>query len=102
MDCSTLAEAIDTLTARGFTEHFRVVEGRLCAVGTGEMFRGEDLVIRTFRRFEGISDPDDMAIVYAIEGDHVRGTLTDAYGVYADPETGVVLARTRMAPHARV
>ena len=27
----------------------------------------EDLVIRTFYRFEGVSDPDDMAIVYAIE-----------------------------------
>ena len=56
-------------------------------------------MIRAFRRFEGISDPDDMAIVYAIEGDHVRGTLTDAYGVYADPETGVVLARIRISPH---
>jgi hypothetical protein len=101
-ECSSLAEAVDTLTARGFTEHFRVVGGRLCAVGTGEMFRGEDLVIRAFRRFEGISDPDDMAIVYAIEGDHVRGTLTDAYGVYADPQTGAVLARIPIRLHALV
>ena len=27
MESSTLAEAVDTLTARGFTEHFRVVGG---------------------------------------------------------------------------
>jgi hypothetical protein len=99
-ESSTLAEATDALTARGFTDHFRVV-GRLCAVGTGEMFRG-GLVIRAFRPFEGVSDPDERAIVYAIEGDHVRGTLTDAYGVYADPETGAVLARIRISLHALV
>jgi hypothetical protein len=40
----------------------------LRAIGTGETVRTEDLVIREFYRFEGISDPDDMAILYGIEG----------------------------------
>jgi hypothetical protein len=39
-----------------------------------------------------MSDPDDMAIVYAIEGKGgIRGTLADAFGVYSDPATGAVL-----------
>jgi hypothetical protein len=33
-----------------------------------------------------VSDPDDMAILYALEvKGGVRGTLVDAYGVYSDP-----------------
>ena len=35
---------------------------------------------------EGASDPDDMSIVYAIEGESgARGTLVDAFGAYSDP-----------------
>ena len=89
---ATLADAIDGLTRRGFSERFRVVDGGLQVIGTGERLRPADLVIREFHRFEGMSDPDDMAIVYAIEGKGgIRGTLADAFGVYSDPATGAVL-----------
>jgi hypothetical protein len=57
------------------------------------MLRPEDLVIREVHRFEGISDPDDMAVVYAIESTAgVQGALIDAFGVYADPAKAAVLA----------
>jgi len=40
-----------------------------------------------------VSDPDDMAIVYAIEtAGGIRGTLVDAYGVYSDPAVSAFLA----------
>ncbi len=90
--CMTLTETIEELTRRGFTEGFRVADGGLRAVGTGQRLKAEDLVIREYHRFEGVSDPDDMAIVYAIEGKGgVRGILADAFGVYSDPETAAVL-----------
>ena len=89
---ATVALAVDDLTRRGFTERFRVVDGRLQALGTGETLRTEDLVIREYHRFEGVSDPDDMAIVYAIESKGgVRGTLTDAFGTYSDPAVSAAL-----------
>jgi hypothetical protein len=88
----TLAHALDDLYRRGFTERFQAVEGGLRVIGTRATLRPSTLVIREYHRFEGVSDPDDMAIVYAIEDDHgVRGTLADAFGVYADPATGAVL-----------
>jgi hypothetical protein len=88
----TLARALDDLYRRGFTERFQAVEGGLRVIGTRATLRPSTLVIREYHRFEGVSDPDDMAIVYAIEDDQgVRGTLADAYGVYADPATGAVL-----------
>src|SRR2546425_844044 len=73
--------ALDDLARRGFSDGFRVVDGNLRVLTTGKLLRPEDLVIREVYRFEGISDPDDMAIVYAIESTTgVRGTLIDAAG----------------------
>ena len=97
MTYTTLACAVDGLTRRGFTEDFRAIDGRLRALGAGQAFAAADLVIREFHRFEGISDPDDMAIVYAIESKSgVRGTFADAFGVYADPVTAAVLGAIPM------
>jgi hypothetical protein len=91
-DYATVAGAVAGLARRGFTEEFGVVDGRLRVLGTGKALRAEDLVIREYHRFEGISDPDDMAIVYGIEEkDGVRGTLVDAFGIYADPALSALL-----------
>ena len=68
------------------TEHFGVSGDGLRAFDSGQTFRARDLVIREYHRFEGVSDPDDMAICYAIETlDGVRGVLVDAFGVYSNP-----------------
>ena len=88
----TLASAVDGLARSGFREHFQMKAGKLLALDSGKTFNAPDLVIRAYHRFEGVSDPDDMAIVYAIESHSgVRGTLVDAFGVYADPAVGVFL-----------
>lgn len=87
----TLASAIADLARRGFTADLRPVAGGLRSA-TGETLHPRDLVIREVHRFEGVSDPDDMAILFGIESvDGVRGTLADAFGVYADPVTSAVL-----------
>ena len=93
----TLERVVDELSRRGYTEHFKAVEGGLQALGTGQRFEPKDLVIRGYYRFEGVSDPDDMAIAYAIESrSGVRGILIDAFGVYSDPRTSEVLKRIPM------
>jgi hypothetical protein len=98
---STVARAIDALEGRGFTERFRVVDGALQALGSGETLHSRDLVIRDYYRFEGVSDPDDMAIVYAVESrSGVRGTLVDAFGVYSDAALSAVLREVPIARRA--
>ncbi|PYN31971.1 MAG: phosphoribosylpyrophosphate synthetase [Candidatus Rokuibacteriota bacterium] len=93
----TLTHVVDELTRRGYKEHFRVADGRLHAIGTGQRFAPEGVVIRGYYRFEGVSDPDDMAIVYAIETrSGVRGILVDAFGVYSDPTIGAALQHVPM------
>jgi hypothetical protein len=88
----TLADALDELTGRGFTAQFTVAAGRLRAVGTAKTFGADQVMIREQYRFEGISDPDDMAILYGIETrSGIRGTLADAFGIYADPSVGAFM-----------
>ena len=78
-----------------------VVDGKLRATGTRETFRPEELVISEFHRFEGISDPDDMAIVYGVEARNgLRGTVVDAFGVYSDPALSALMARVPISQTA--
>jgi hypothetical protein len=93
----TLRRVVDELSRRGYTEHFRAVDGGLQGLVTGQRFAPKDLKIRGYYRFEGVSDPDDMAIVYAIETTGgVCGVLIDAFGVYADPTTAAALRNVPM------
>jgi hypothetical protein len=88
----TLSNAIERLVSRGFTAHFGVVGDRLRAFDSGKTFGADQLTIREFQRFEGVSDPDDMAIVYAIESsDGTRGSLVDAFGAYSNPSVSAFL-----------
>jgi hypothetical protein len=92
MGSATLADVMDELDRRGFTEHFMPVSGGLRAINTAKTFPPSQVLIAEYHRFEGVSDPDDMAIVYAIEtGNGLRGTLVDAFGVYSDPRLGDVI-----------
>ena len=88
----TLSSAIEQLICEDFTAHFGVVGERLRAFDSGKTFRADEVTIRGYQRFEGVSDPDDMAIVYAIEStDGTRGSLVDAFGTYASPTVSAFL-----------
>jgi hypothetical protein len=85
----TLDRVIDELKRRGFVEGFSVTGGRLRALGSSRLFDPEDLTIREYHRFEGMSDPDDASIVFAIEArGGTKGLVVDAFGPYASPELG--------------
>lgn len=74
------------LTADGFTEDFRVADGRLIAFSDDKRTYGPaDVTIVDFYRFEGESNPDDMSILYAIQtADGLKGTISAPFGTYAD------------------
>lgn len=85
---TSLAECLEHLQEKGFTEQFRIEGLELHSSGTdNKVYRPADVKAVNFFRFEGISDPDDTAILYALEtNDGKKGTLVDAYGAYADPD----------------
>ena len=89
---TTVSEAIEGLKARGFTTDFEFINGEFRGFRDGRTFEAGELTIVDHYRFEGISNPDDESIVFAIESnDGVRGVLVDAYGLYANPELAAFL-----------
>lgn len=91
-DTSTLAGAMGELDRRGFVEHFMLANGCLLGLPSGKKFRPDEVCVSEVYRFEGVSDPDDMAVLYALETrSGLHGTLADAFGVYADPGVGAFM-----------
>jgi hypothetical protein len=95
MDKKNPASVMDDLTQRGFSEQFKPESDGLRAVQSEQTFGPSQVKTVEQYRFEGVSDPDDMSIVYAIETRNgVRGTL---FGVYADPRVGAFTRKVTRA-----
>ena len=84
----TLIETLEDLKAKGFTYDFNLTahvlevhnEDGICLSLSPEDFNIVDIF-----RFEGMSNPSDTSILYAIESNSgLKGTLVSSYGVYAD------------------
>lgn len=88
-----MEKCMNRLEQKGYTDQFRVEKKRLKSVNNDKKsYKPEDVKAVNFFRFEGISDPDDMSILYAIEtSDGTKGTLVDAYGNYSDDDTGAFM-----------
>lgn len=86
-DMKTLADCINKMVADGYTEDFKVTENGLLSLHDEKLHQPSDVHVINFFRFEGASDPADNSILYVIEtSDGTKGTLTDAYGPYADTQ----------------
>jgi hypothetical protein len=84
----TMAEAVEGLRGRGFTSDFTVANEGGDVTAGDRTFKSDDLTIVEHHRFEGMSDPDDSSVVYALEASNgLKGLLVDAYGAYANWKT---------------
>jgi hypothetical protein len=84
-EMATISGCTNKLFKQGFKTQFQATEEGLKSLETGKIYKPDQVIILNFYRFEGESDPSDNSILYAIEtvtGE--KGTLSDAYGMYAD------------------
>jgi hypothetical protein len=90
-----LAAVVDRLTKAGYSDTFRGEAGGVRALRSGHVHQPEDLVVESIDRFEGISDPEDEAIVLAVRCpiDGCRGTYTVPYGKNMASVDGDLIAR---------
>jgi SAM-dependent methyltransferase len=88
-----LQYCLKRLEEKGFTDQYRVEHDRLVSThDKKKKYKAKDIHAVNFFRFEGITNPDDMSILYAIEtSDGQKGTLIDAYGLYSDEATGAFM-----------
>jgi len=76
----TLSEAMENLNKEGFTEEMRPAGNFIEAIGARKKYNPEDLIIMKSYRFEGMTDPADEMICYAISArDGTKGTLVMSF-----------------------
>lgn len=98
-----LAQTIQDFRKKGFTANFGFLDHVFTDIEGRRTLAADQLTIVDHRRFEGMSDPDDMSVLYAIESkDGTKGIVVDAFGTYADPELGNFLESVRYPEHSRL
>ncbi|QIP17281.1 phosphoribosylpyrophosphate synthetase [Spirosoma aureum] len=95
----TLTEALDGLRKQGFTLDYNLKSDRLHCQQDDIELHPADFDIVDVYRFEGMTDPDDSSVVYAIESKSgQRGTLIDAYGPYSEAISPDMAEKLRYTP----
>lgn len=88
----TMSEAISRLSGAGYSSSYIAGDGRLRCSECHHTFDPASLMTDALVRFEGVSDPDDSAVLFALRSvDGHRGLYAAAYGCETDPVDAVVI-----------
>lgn len=91
-EMKTMSSCMTKLDNLGYTAQFKAEGNLLHSLNTQQAYRPEQVQIVNFYRFEGTSNPEDNAILYAVLTDSgEKGTITDAYGAYNDEAISVFI-----------
>ena len=82
----SLLDALNGLKQRGYTTDFNIAFDKIQCAATSVCLSPSAFEITEHHRFEGMSNPDDSSVVYAVEAKDgsMKGVLVSAYSVYAD------------------
>src|SRR3546814_12870351 len=89
-EMSTLSGVMKKLAEKGYDQELRITRQGGELQSSGEVFKPKDLLIVRIFRFEGISDPADMSVLYAVE--MAGGNRSDERRVWKE---GVSSCRSR-------
>jgi hypothetical protein len=83
----TVSDAINRLCQAGYTDDYRAEPNGLRAVNAGCVHAPEALTVDHVMRFEGPTDPDEEAIVFALgcRPHGIKGTYATSYGPKMSP-----------------
>lgn len=71
--------------AVGFKDQYRIVDGELESLSSKKRYAPAEVMILREHRYEGMSNPSDMSILYVVETlDGSKGTLLASYGAIED------------------
>lgn len=93
----SLIEAIEALKNRGYMLDLRVNEKEQLVDGDHHVFEPSVLDIVEYHRFEGMSNPSDNCIIYAVEQNgRALGIMIDAYGSEFSTLVASIIERMNM------
>jgi len=80
----TLSQAIEGLKKRGYDNDFNLHPEWIESPALAMKLTPDEFHIDEVHRFEGMTSPDDSAVLYAVSSSGgLKGLLVDAYGAYA-------------------
>ena len=91
----TLSGTMNDLRNQGYAEDFNLLQQCLeCRNGQFKVF-ADEFEVDSYYRFEGLSDPADAAILYAISSERhgVKGLLVNGYGISSATITDEMLQK---------
>jgi quercetin dioxygenase-like cupin family protein len=96
----TLSETINELNKLGYTLDFNIQEECLVCHHENIQLPPEEFQIDKVFRFEGMSDPEDQSILYAISSDkhQIKGVLVNGYGISSDEFSSQLIDRIKVHP----
>ncbi len=78
---NTLAEVTENLLHKGYTFNFQVNEAGMLTDNKDLAFAPSEVVLVEIHRFEGMSNPADSSILYAVKArSGEMGIVIDSYG----------------------
>lgn len=88
-----MSEAISRLEGAGYGADFRAEGGRLHCPACGASLDPSDATVDEIVRFEGTTDPDDEAALFALRCDEcgTKGTYAVAFGPAIEPDDAEVV-----------
>ena len=94
----TVTDALKELKRRGYTIDFNIAFDKIICSNNKICFNPHEFEIVEVFRFEGDSNPSDEDVVYAIESKDgkVKGTMTSAYGMYAETVSSEMIQKLSM------
>lgn len=93
---STLAEASSELKNRGFNANLKVNENEKLVDSNGNQFNPAQVTLVEFHRFEGMSNPADSTIIYALEIESgEKGTVIDSFGADGSEATSEFMKKVK-------
>ena len=80
-----LVQATKELSKRGFATEFKFEGNQLLSIDTDHAYQADDLKIVEYHRFEGMTNPADSSVIFAIETNtEEKGTVIMSYSTDAD------------------
>ncbi|RYU91416.1 phosphoribosylpyrophosphate synthetase [Mucilaginibacter terrigena] len=94
-DYGTLSQTINGLKAEGYTLDFNIQKDCIICHQTNTELSPDDFEIDAVFRFEGESNPDDEAVLYAISStkDNSKGVLVNGYGISSDDASAALVQK---------
>ncbi|MBL7826182.1 MAG: phosphoribosylpyrophosphate synthetase [Saprospiraceae bacterium] len=93
----TVTEALDALRKQGYSEDMNLLSDCLECHGGALRLHPEDFHVDQYFRFEGMNDPSDAAIVYAISSEKhgIKGVIVNGFGISSEPLTNAMLEKLK-------